>query len=195
MSKLEVVCGPMFAGKTEELIRRVKRVVLSDHDVSVYKPAMDTRYGASKIVSHAKTSLEKATGIKPIPLEDAGLIDLTPIKLGLSANTRLVAFDEAQFFEFQRLDAIINQLLDQGIRVLCAGLDLDSFGKPFGSMPLLLAKADEILKLKAVCVICGDDANRTYRKATDNTAVNFIGGSESYEPRCLECWLQGPDAM
>jgi len=182
MAKLEVICGPMFAGKTEELIRRVKRAALAEQNIRVFKPGMDYRYGVGRIMSHAKTDLEVATGIKPEPV----FTQEEPLRLDLDALD-LVGFDEVQFFNTEWLEKEIDRLIGAGVRVICAGLDLDSFGKPFGALPMVLAKADDVTKLKAICVICRSDANRTYRKV-ENKEVNFIGGTEAYEPRCQICW-------
>lgn len=182
MSKLEVICGPMFAGKTEELIRRVKRCVLAHQRVQVFKPSMDFRFGVDRITSHGKTDLEIATGIKPVAVSDSE-------RLIIHDETMLVGFDEAQFFDKSWLLSIIDGLLKADIKVVCACLDLNSYGEPFGATPDLLAMADEITKLKAICVVCKKDANRTYREQpyVENKPVE-IGGIGIYEPRCLKCW-------
>lgn len=186
MAKLEVICGPMFAGKTEELIRRVKRCVLAGQKVQVFKPLMDHRFGVDRITSHGKTDLEIATGVKPVAIEEED-------RLAIRDDTAVVAFDEAQFFGTDWLTSIIEGLVSDGVRVICAGLDNNTYGEPFGSMPALLAKADEITKLKAICVCCKEDANRTFRDKPygDGKAVE-IGGMGLYEPRCLKCWEPTP---
>jgi thymidine kinase len=187
MAKLEVICGPMFAGKTEELIRRVKRCVLATQAVQVFKPSMDYRFGVDRITSHGKTDLEVATGIRPMAVKDGE-------RLQIHDDTSVVAFDEAQFFDEKWLLPIIESLVnDAGIRVICAGLDMNTYGEPFGCMPSLLAKADEVMKVKAVCTECGNDATRTYRDTpyTGEKAVE-IGGMGLYKPRCLVCWEPTP---
>lgn len=182
MTKLEVICGPMFAGKTEELIRRVKRCVLAHQRVQVFKPVMDYRFGVDRITSHGKTDLEVATGVKPLPVTEEE-------RLVIHDDTSMVAFDEAQFFSDTWIIPICLGLVNSGVRVVCAGLDLNTYGEPFGSMPALLSQADDITKLKAVCVVCKKDANRTFREKPygDGKAVE-IGGMGLYEPRCLKCW-------
>jgi thymidine kinase len=182
MTKLEVICGPMFAGKTEEFIRRIKRCVIAGLKVQVFKPAMDFRYGQDRVVSHNKTDLEIATGVKPIPLEknDRPLIH---------DDTNVVGLDEVQFFDREWIVSFVNGLQRNGIRVVCAGLDQNTFGEPFGPTPDLLALADEVVKLKAICTSCKKDANRTYREQpySDGKAVE-VGGASLYEPRCTDCW-------
>lgn len=182
MSKLEVICGPMFAGKTEEMIRRIKRCVLALQHVQVFKPSMDFRYGVDRITSHGKTDLEVATGIKPVAIVEGE-------RLSIHNNTKVVAFDEAQFFDKKWLLSVIEGLLKDDIRVICACLDQNTYGEPFGVTPDLLALADKVTKLKAICVVCQGDANKTYRERpyNDSKAVE-IGGMGLYEPRCLKCW-------
>lgn len=187
MSKLEVICGPMFAGKTEELIRRVKRCTISGQDIQVFKPSMDYRYGVERIVSHGKTDLESATGVKPVPIN-------TKERFVVGDNTKVVAFDEVQFFDPSWIVPVVDGLLADGIRVICAGLDMNTYGEPFGAVPVLLAKADEVTKLKAICVCCKEDAGRTYRElpyAKTGEAVE-VGGHGLYEPRCGACWKPTP---
>lgn len=197
--RLEVICGPMFAGKTEELIRRVKRAAIAKQRIIVYKPAIDTRFGEGSIVSHASTSLEAATGVKPVVIDKK-----LPLELKDWKKYDVYAFDEIQFFHGDVLTNIIT-LHEMGKRVICAGLDLDSHGVPFSQgtsiprksqiqlLPELLARADEVVKVKAVCVVCREDANRTYR-IIDTSEQVAVGGAESYEPRCLNCWHLGPSA-
>ena len=182
MSKLEVICGPMFAGKTEEMIRRVKRCVLAHQKVQVFKPSMDFRFGVDRITSHGKTDLEVATGVKPVAVSETD-------RLVIHDDTQVVGFDEAQFFDRTWLQSIIEGLLKDDIRVICACLDQNTYGEPFGATPDLLALADEVTKLKAICVVCQQDANRTYRERpfAENKAVE-VGGMGLYEPRCLKCW-------
>lgn len=172
----------MFAGKTEELIRRLKRCVLARQKVQVFKPSMDFRYGLDRITSHGKTDLEIVTGIKPVAIGEED-------RLVIHDETVVVAFDEAQFFKEEWLIPIINGLVGDGIRVICACLDQNTYGEGFGATPELLAQADEITKLKAICVLCGHNATKTYRERpySDGNAVE-VGGMGTYEPRCLKCW-------
>lgn len=186
MSKLEIICGPMFSGKTEELIRRVKRSVLSRQRVQVFKPVMDSRFGVDRITSHGKTDLEIATGIKPVAISETE-------RLVIDDNTKVVGVDEAQFFNKTWLISVVEGLLRDDIRVICACLDQNTYGEPFGATPDLLALADEITKLKAICVVCQKDANRTFREKPygDGKAVE-VGGMGLYEPRCSKCWFPTP---
>lgn len=182
MSKLEVICGPMFAGKTEEMIRRVKRCILSNQKVQVFKPSMDFRYGTDRITSHGKADLEVATGVKPVAISESD-------RLVINNDTKVVGFDEAQFFNKEWIVSVVEGLLQDDIRVICACLDQNTYGEPFGATPDLLALADEVTKLKAVCVVCKQDANKTYRERpyVENKAVE-VGGMGLYEPRCFKCW-------
>lgn len=177
----------MFAGKTEELIRRVKRCVLANQKVQVFKPSIDFRYGVDKITSHSKTDLEVATGVQPVAISEGD-------RLVIEDDTEVVAFDESQFFLESWIVPVVKGLTKDGIRVICAGLDLNTYGEPFDSMPALLALADEITKLKSICVKCHKDANRTFREKPypSNGVAVGIGGSETYEPRCLGCWKPTP---
>lgn len=187
MSKLEVITGPMYCGKTEQLIWRVKRCVFAKQPVQVFKPLMDSRYGVERITSHGKTDLEVVTGIKPVAVDESQ-------RLAIKDDTVVVAFEEAQFFNKNWLIPIIEGLLEDNIRVICATLDLNSYGEPFGSSPDLLSLADEVTKLKAVCIICKEDANRTYRELpfTNSKDPVAVGGIGLYEPRCLRCWTPTP---
>jgi thymidine kinase len=185
-ARLEVICGPMFAGKTEELIRRVKRATFAKQKILVYKPLIDNRYGLNSIISHASTDLEKTTGIKPKVIPEAG----DAIGGCEYANSQVIVFDEAQFFADDLMIKTIQMMLAHKKRVICAGLDLDAFGMPFGSMPKLLAMADEVTKLRSICAVCQNDANRTFRTIQTEGQV-VVGGAEAYEPRCLLCWEQG----
>ncbi len=171
---IEVICGSMFSGKTEELIRRLKRVRIANLKVEIFKPTIDTRYDIQNIISH-----------------DDNAIISTPIAnsqtLLLMANeVDVVGIDEAQFFD-DGLPDVCDQLALRGIRVIIAGLDMDYLGKPFGQMPYLLAKADYITKLHAICVKCGNIANYSYRKS-EKTGQLLLGEKESYEPRCRYCY-------
>ena len=171
---IEVICGSMFSGKTEELIRRLKRAKIANMQVEIFKPAMDNRYHENEIVSHDENS------ILSTPVETAGAI-LLPAR-----DVNVVGIDEAQFFDDEIL-TVCNQLALQGTRVIVAGLDMDYSGKPFGQMPNLLATAEYITKLHAICVRCGNIANYSYRK-TDHEAQVVIGERDIYEPRCRFCY-------
>jgi thymidine kinase len=171
---LEVICGSMFSGKTEELIRRLKRAKIAHQKVEIFKPAIDTRYDAQNIVSHDETMIQST------PIENAQSILL------LASDVDVVGIDEAQFFDDQ-LPAVCDQLALQGIRVIVAGLDMDFTGKPFGQIPDLLAKADYITKLHAICVRCGNIASYSYRKSEQAEQL-LLGEKELYEPRCRYCY-------
>ena len=170
---IEVICGSMFSGKTEELIRRLKRVKIANLKAEIFKPAIDMRYDEIKIVSH-----------------DTNFIQSTPVEssqniLLLAQGAEVVGIDEAQFFD-EEIVNVCEQLAMRGIRVIVAGLDMDYTGKPFGQMPNLLAVADYITKLHAICVKCGNIANISYRKSSEGGQI-LIGEKEEYEPRCRNC--------
>lgn len=170
---IEVICGSMFSGKTEELIRRLKRVKIANLRVEIFKPAIDVRYDQVKIVSH-----------------DTNYIHSTPVDhstkiLELTGDVDVVGIDEAQFFD-EGIGSVCEELASSGIRVIVAGLDMDYQGKPFGQMPHLLAKADYITKLHAICVKCGNIANISYRKVATEGQV-LLGEKDVYEPRCRYC--------
>lgn len=175
---LEVVVGPMFSGKSEELIRRVTRALIAKHEVQVFKPALDDRYDAIRVASHNGRTLEA----EAVP-------DAAAIRAALRPGTQVVAVDEAQFFD-EALVELALELADGGRRVLAAGLDLDFRGEPFGPMPALLAHAELVEKLTAICA-CGRAATRTQRLIGGHPAhvddpVILVGAHESYEPRCRE---------
>lgn len=168
---LEVVCGPMFSGKTEELIRRVKRAQIAKQRVQIFKPAVDIRYDKEDVVSHSSWS------IKSEPVENA--ID---ILVRLKDSTRVVAIDEVQFFD-DSIITVVTKLAARGYRVICAGLDLDYRAQPFGPMPTLLAIADEVMKIHAICTVCGAPATRTQR-LTNHKERFLLGETDAYEARC-----------
>lgn len=170
---IEVVCGSMFSGKTEELIRRLKRAQIANMKVEVYKPATDTRYDKAKVVSH------DANSISSTPVDKAINI------LMLAEHADVVGIDEAQFFD-EDVIRVCEALVSQGKRVIVAGLDMDYLGKPFGPMPQLLAIADFITKLHAICVQCGHLANISYRTSEEEGRV-VLGEKNNYEPRCRIC--------
>lgn len=177
---IEVVCGSMFSGKTEELIRRVRRARIARQKVQVFKPALDNRYHVEQVASHDGMQWEA------IPIGSA-----REILERLEPDTAVVAVDEAQFFDWE-LSQVCNDLAERGIRVILAGLDLDFRGEPFGPMPLLMAEAEEVTKLQAICVVCGAPATRTQRLIDGEPAgyddpIILVGGSESYEARCRHC--------
>ena len=171
---IEVICGSMFSGKTEELIRRLKRARIANMKVEIFKPSIDKRYREREIVSHDENSIVST------PVDNARSILL------LTEDVEVVGIDEAQFFDKQITD-VCNQLASQGIRVIVAGLDMDYTGKPFGQMPFLLATAEYITKLHAICVRCGNIASYSYRKTKHETQV-VLGEKDMYEPRCRRCF-------
>jgi thymidine kinase len=170
---IEVVCGPMFSGKTEELIRRVRRCQIGRQKVQIFKPIIDTRYHATDVVSHNSQSIEA------VPVKDA--FDLFQ---RVYDSTRVVAIDEVQFFD-ENILSVVTKLARRGCRVICAGLDQDYTGKPFGPMPTLLAIADTVHKVHAICTICGEAASKTFRKpdVKDSKQV-LVGETDLYEARC-----------
>ena len=174
---IEVVCGSMFSGKTEELIRRLKRAKFANLKVEIFKPQIDTRYHETEVVSHDSNS------IMSTPVSSSQNILL------LSSDVEVVGIDEAQFFD-DGLPDVCEQLANRGIRVIIAGLDMDFLGRPFGPIPALLAKAEYITKVHAICVRCGTLANHSYRLVESDTKV-LLGEKESYEPRCRECFEKG----
>lgn len=172
---IEVICGSMFSGKTEELIRRLKRVRIAHQRVEIFKPRIDTRYHEEQIVSHDENAIPST------PVENSQTILL------MTTGVDVVGIDEAQFFDDQLPD-VCDQLALKGIRVIIAGLDMDYRGKPFGQLPNLLAKADYITKLHAICVQCGHIANFSYRKKTEDAQQVLLGEKDIYEPRCRKCY-------
>ena len=173
---IEVICGSMFSGKTEDLIRRLKRVKIANLKAEIFKPVIDTRYDAVKSVSHDTNSIHST------PEESAHSILL------MAQDVDVVGIDEAQFFD-EEIAFVCEQLALRGIRVIVAGLDMDYLGKPFGQMPNLLAVADYITKLHAICVCCGNIANISYRKTAQGEQV-LLGEKDIYEPRCRVCAQQ-----
>lgn len=170
---IEIITGPMFSGKTEELIRRVKRASIAKQKVQIFKPALDTRYSETKIISHSSLSVIST------PLKKA-----SEVFEHLHPTTRVVAFDEVQFFDSKVIE-IIEKLADMGLRVICAGLDLDFKARPFPIMPHLLCIADEVQKIHAICTVCGAQATRSQRLSTTLSQEQVeLGSQESYEARC-----------
>lgn len=171
---IEVVCGSMFSGKTEELIRRLNRAKIARLKVEIFSPKADTRYDENALVSH------NATSIPSTPVENASSILL------LASDVHVIGIDEAQFFD-EELPDVCNILANKGIRVIVAGLDMDFKGRPFGPMPAIMAMAESVTKLHAVCVRCGNPALYSYRLLPDENQV-MLGEKESYEPRCRSCY-------
>lgn len=172
--RIEVVCGSMFSGKTEELIRRMKRAVFAHQKVEIFKPAIDTRYSDEDVVSHDSNS------IRSTPVESSASILL------LSSDIDVVGIDEAQFLDDGLVD-VCNQLANRGIRVIIAGLDMDFKGVPFGPIPALCAIADDVTKVHAICVKCGNLAYLSHRIVSGDKRV-MLGEQTEYEPLCRECY-------
>ncbi len=168
---VEVVCGPMFSGKTEELIRRMKRAEIARQRYQVFKPIIDDRYGKEFVASHNSNRMDA------IPVAHSQQI----LEL-LEDTTRIVGIDEAQFFD-NGLVEVVERLANRGLRVVCAGLDMDYRGKPFGPMADLMAIAEDVKKLPAICVVCGSPATRSQRVSASNEQV-LVGAHDSYEARC-----------
>lgn len=171
---IEVVCGSMFSGKTEELIRRMKRAEFARQKVEIFKPAIDTRYDDEEVVSHNENTIRST----PVPSSSNILL--------LANDVDVVGIDEAQFFD-DELPQVCKQLADSGIRVIIAGLDMDFQGKPFGPIPALMAQAEFVTKVHAICVQCGNLANHSFRKA-EGDALVLLGEKEEYEPLCRTCF-------
>lgn len=174
---IEVICGSMFSGKTEELIRRLKRAKIAALKVEIFKPSLDVRFDAAKIVSHDANAIYSTS------------VDHSQQLLLLAQNIDVVGIDEAQFFD-DGLPHVCDMLACRGIRVIVAGLDMDYSEKPFGPMPQLLAKADYITKLHAICVKCGNIAQYSYRKIPADDQI-MLGEKDVYEPRCRRCYHLG----
>lgn len=171
---IEVVCGSMFSGKTEELIRRMKRAQFAHLNVEIFKPAIDVRYSEEDVVSHDHNSIPSTP------------VDSSQNILLLASDVDVVGIDEAQFFDMGIVD-VCNELARRGVRVICAGLDMDFKGIPFGPMPALMAIADDVYKTHAICVRCGDLAYVSHRTVNSEKRV-LLGETESYEPLCRACY-------
>jgi thymidine kinase len=177
---IEVICGSMFSGKTEELIRRVRRAQIARQKVQVFKPAIDTRYAGREVASHNGMQVEA------VPVES-----LVQLQALIEPDTTVVAIDEGQFFDAGLVD-LCERLADEGIWVIVAGLDMDFRGEPFGPMPQLMARAERVDKLQAICVVCGGPASHTQRLIDGHPAayddpVILVGASEVYQARCRGC--------
>jgi thymidine kinase len=171
---IEVICGCMFSGKTEELIRRLKRAQFAKQKIEIFKPAIDTRYDEVKVVSHDSNSIHST------PVVSSATILL------LAADVDVVGIDEAQFFD-EELINVCNQLAASGMRVIVAGLDMDYLGKPFGPVPALMAIAEHVTKVHAICMRCGDIANHSHRTIPESSLV-VLGETNHYEPLCRSCF-------
>jgi len=174
---LEVITGSMFCGKTDELIRRLRRAKIAKQKIQVFKPKIDNRYSEAKVTSHAGSEFDA------VPIDKAA-----DIRAQLKVDTTVVAIDEAQFLDTE-IVAVVNYLADSGLRVIVAGLDTDFRGEPFGAMPMLTAQAEHVDKLHAICMVCGQDASRTQRlvdgqPARYNDPIVIVGAAELYEARC-----------
>lgn len=172
--RIEVICGSMFSGKTEELIRRLKRAKFAKQRVEIFKPSIDTRYSEEDVVSHDQNA------IRSTPIDSSGNILL------LASNIDVVGIDEAQFLD-EGLIEVCNRLANNGVRVIIAGLDMDFKGVPFGPIPALCAIADEVTKVHAICVKCGALANISHRLVANEHRV-LLGEQEEYEPLCRDCY-------
>lgn len=177
---IEVICGSMFSGKTEELIRRLKRARIANLKVEIFKPKIDIRYHETEVVSHDSRS------VMSTPVTNSREI------LAQAKDCDIVGVDEAQFFD-DDITNVCEKLALDGKRVIVAGLDMDYLGQPFGQMPRLLAIADNITKLHAICVCCGNLANISYRKTEEEGQV-VLGEQDTYEPRCRKCYQLGKEA-
>ena len=171
---IEVVCGSMFSGKTEELIRRMKRAQFAKLKVEIFKPAIDVRYSEAEVVSHDRNAIQSTP------------VDSSQNILLMANDVDVVGIDEAQFFDMGIVE-VANELARRGIRVICAGLDMDFKGVPFGPMPALMAIADDVYKTHAICVHCGDLAYVSHRTVSSDKRV-LLGETESYEPLCRTCY-------
>ena len=171
---IEVICGSMFSGKTEELIRRLRRAEYAKLRVEIFKPQVDTRYSEEEVVSH------DATTIRSTPVTSSGNILL------LAGDVDVIGIDEAQFFD-TGLANVCDQLANMGIRVIVAGLDMDYLGKPFGPIPSLMARAEFVTKVHAICMQCGDLAQYSHR-ITDSDKLVLLGEKTEYEPLCRDCF-------
>lgn len=174
---IEVVCGSMFSGKTEELIRRLNRARIAQQQVEIFKPAVDTRYHETEIVSH------NATSITSTPVQSSLNILL------MQHDADVIGIDEAQFFD-EEIIYVCQTLAEQGKRVIVAGLDMDYLGVPFGPMPRLMAIAEYVTKVHAICMVCGDLASYSFRKSKDSSLV-MLGEQDTYEARCRHCFTEG----
>ncbi len=179
--RIEVICGSMFSGKSEELIRRLRRAKFARQRVEVFKPAIDVRYSEEDVVSHDHNILPST------PVDSSASILL------LSSDAEVVGVDEAQFFDDFIID-VCRELASKGVRVIVAGLDMDYLGKPFGPMPALCAVADDVTKVHAICVKCGAQAYISHRLVANDRRV-LLGEADEYEPLCRDCFIKAEGGM
>jgi thymidine kinase len=174
---IEVICGSMFSGKTEELIRRLNRAKIANQKIQIFKPAIDVRYNEESVVSHNQNSIHST------PVSSSLNILL------MSGEANVIGIDEAQFFD-DEIVFVCEKLAEQGVRVIVAGLDMDYLGKPFGAMPSLMAIAEYVIKVHAICMVCGDIASHSFRKLANENLV-MLGENDTYEARCRHCFMEG----
>lgn len=172
--RIEVICGSMFSGKTEELIRRMRRAVFANLETAIFKPAIDVRYSDCDVVSH------DAKALRSMPVHSSSEIP------GKAGDAKVVGIDEAQFFD-DGIVEVVQQLAGRGVRVIVAGLDMDYLGKPFGPMPALMAVAEDVQKVHAICLRCGDLAQYSHRLSDSENLVE-LGEKDIYEPICRACF-------
>jgi len=172
--KIEVICGSMFSGKTEELIRRLNRAKIARKRIEIFKPIVDNRYSDHEIVSHNKNSIASMS------------VTSSESILLLAKDKEVIGIDEAQFFD-ENLIQVVNTLADEGLHIIIAGLDMDFQKRPFGIMPQLMAIADEVHKVHAICMVCGESSMYS-KRLIQNQSTILIGEKESYEPRCRKCY-------
>lgn len=180
--RLEVITGPMFSGKSTELLRRLRMAQIARKKTAAFKHAADARVSEDEIATHGELR-----GWAHAVSDPAEILHSWHAR-----GAHVIGIDEVQFFGNDLID-LVEQLIDQGQRVIVAGLNQDSFGAPFGPMPQLLARADEIFLARAVCMVCGGDATRTFRKSRSHAAQMLVGAEDLYEARCRRCWRQGED--
>lgn len=173
---IEIICGSMFSGKTEELIRRLNRARIAKQRVEIFKPSIDTRYDETNVVSHNENAIQST------PVQSSSQILL------YASEVDVVGIDEAQFFDDELVN-VCNKLADSGIRVILAGLDMDFTGKPFGPIPALMATAEYVTKVHAICMRCGNLAHYSHRMTTDEKLV-MLGETDNYEPLCRDCFIK-----
>lgn len=183
---LEVICGGMYSGKSSEMIRRIKRAQYAQKRVQLFKPAMDGRYHSTQVVAHDRRNHDALA-----------IVDVDEILTQLEPDTDIVAIDEVQFFAEDRTVEVVKELMARDIKVIVAGLDMDFTGRPFGAVPVLMAIADKVDKLKAICIRCGEEAYISQRLVDGKPASVTdpqikVGGTESYEARCRRCWQLSP---
>ena len=171
---IEVICGSMFSGKTEELIRRLKRAQFANQKIAIFKPTIDNRYSDVDVVSHDLHSITSTPVDAPVKM------------LGIADDVQVVGVDEAQFFDDSIIE-VVQTLANRGVRVIIAGLDTDFLGKPFGPMPALMAIAEDVQKVHAICVKCGNLANHSHRLSASTNLVE-LGEKDVYEPLCRQCY-------